>query len=395
MDSRASLSPTQQSERIQILDVLRGFAIFGILAVNIFGFATPLYMPGYAPPPAPWYDALAKALMVFFAEDKFYSIFSFLFGLGFSVQMTRLEARGGDIRSFYPRRLWVLLAFGILHAVTLWIGDILRIYALLGFALLAFRKRPDRALLTWAGIFFALAFLLQALAGGGATAPAEFDMLGMARAAYASSSYLDVLVFQFFASLGAFLYMIVTYAPSVMALFLLGLWAGRQKFFENLTEHRADLLRILLIGGVVGMLGNSLYLTTKNPWLASLGITVGAPALAAVYVGALSRASISQGWARKLIQPFAFVGRMALTNYILQSLVCTILFGGFGFGLYEKVGAAGLLGITILIYLFQIPFSVWWLEHFQFGLLEWLWRSLTYRKFISVARLSSRSQESR
>jgi uncharacterized protein len=383
----APVSPIQQSERIQILDVLRGFAIFGILAVNIFGFATPLYMPGYAPPPAPWYDALAKSLMIFFAEDKFYSIFSFLFGLGFSVQMTRLEARGGDIRSFYPRRLWVLLLFGILHAVTLWIGDILRIYALLGFALLAFRKRSDRALLSWAGIFFALAFILQALAGGETNPPAEFDMLGMARAAYHSSSYLDVFVFQFFASLGAFAYMLVTYAPSVMALFLLGLWAGRQKFFEHLPEHRAALTRLMLIGGVAGALGNSLYLWADTPWLASLGITIGAPALAAVYVSGLSLLSIGQGWGAKALLSFAYVGRMALTNYILQSLLCSLLFGGFGFGLYEKVGAAGLLGITILIYLVQIPFSAWWLEHFQFGLLEWLWRSLTYRKFMSIKRI--------
>ena len=121
-----AMAPIRSAERIQILDILRGFAIFGILAVNIAGFASPVSIPGYVSPESlPWYDELATTLVTFFCEFKFYTIFSFLFGLGFSVQLARAEAKGKDIKSFYPRRLWVLFFFGVLHAVLFWLGDIL------------------------------------------------------------------------------------------------------------------------------------------------------------------------------------------------------------------------------------------------------------------------------
>ncbi len=330
----------------------------------------------------PWYDTLAQNLVLFFAEGKFYTIFAFLFGLGFSVQLARADAKGKDIRSFYPRRLLVLFGFGVLHSILFWTGDILRLYALLGFALLAFRKRSNRTLLIWAGALFALSFVVLGLLGapgGKETAIPGFDIVGMARAAYTSSSYLDVLGFQTLASPLSFLILLVIQGPSVMALFLLGLLVGRLHFFERLPEHRPVLRRALWIGLVVGLIGNSLFVFAENGWLASLGFTIGAPALAAFYVSGLSLLSLRARGAR-LLAPLGQVGRMALSNYMLQSVICAILFGGFGLGLYEEVGAAGLLGLTVLIYLAQIPLSVWWLNRFQFGPIEWLWRSLTYGK---------------
>jgi uncharacterized protein len=379
-----NLLPIQQSERIQILDILRGFAVFGILAVNIAGFASPVFLPGYIPPASiPWYDTLAQDLVVFLAEGKFYTIFSFLFGLGFSVQLARAEIKGKDIRSFYPRRLWVLFGLGILHSILLWTGDILRIYALLGFALLAFRQRSTRSLMIWASLFFALSFVLLAFFGGpnggeGSAIPG-IDIIGSARAAYNSTSYLDVLIFQAISSPISFILVALTQGASVMALFLLGLLAGRLKFFEQLPQNQPFLQRLFFGGLIIGLVGNSLLLLTKIPWLISLGYTIGAPGLAAAYISGLSLLSLGKHGA-KALAPLGKVGRMALSNYLLQSLVCSVLFDGFGFGLYEKVGAAWLLGITILIYLLQIPFSAWWLNHFQFGPLEWLWRSLTYRQ---------------
>ena len=381
--STVAMRPVQQSERIHILDILRGFAIFGILAVNMAGFATAAFLPGYEPPASvPWTDTLAQNLVLFFAEGKFYTIFAFLFGLGFAVQLARAEAKGKDIRSFYPRRLLVLFGFGVLHSILFWTGDILRLYAVLGFALLAFRKRSNRTLLIWAGALFALSFVILGFLGapgGKETAIPGFDIVGMARAAYTSSSYLDVLGFQTLASPLSFLILLVIQGPSVMALFLLGLIIGRLHFFERLPEHRPVLWRVLWIGLVVGLIGNSLFVFAENDWLASLGFTIGAPALAAFYVGGLSLLSLRARGAR-LLAPLGQVGRMALSNYVLQSVICAILFGGFGLGLYEEVGAAGLLGLTSVIYLAQIPFSVWWLNRFQFGPIEWLWRSLTYGK---------------
>jgi uncharacterized protein len=378
--SSTSMRPVSQSERIQILDILRGFAVFGILAVNIGGFASPAFFPGYLPPEMPWYDELAEKLMLFFAEGKFYTIFSFLFGLGFSVQLARAEAKGKDVRSFYPRRLWVLFGLGLLHTLLFWIGDILRLYALLGFALLAFRKRSNRTLFIWAGIFFALSFLMLGLIGGpqgSNEAIPGVDILQMARQVYNSNSFFSVVIFQFFSGLVSFVFIALAQGLSVMALFLLGLLAGRMKFFENLPEQRASFQKIILLGLLIGLAFNSLFVFVENNWISALGFTIGAPALAAVYVSGLSLLSLKASGA-KLLTPISKVGRMALSNYVFQSILCSILFNGYGFGLYEKVGPAGLWGIVFAIYLCQIPLSGWWLSRFQFGPLEWVWRSLTY-----------------
>ncbi len=374
-----AISPVQQRDRIQILDIIRGFAIFGILTVNLGWFASPAYLQGYEPPDSiPWYDELAQNLLFFFANGKFYSIFAFLFGLGFALQLARADTKGKDIRSFYRRRLLVLFGFGVLHSMLFWTGDILRLYAVQGFVLLAFRKRSNRTLLIWAGALFALSFVIQgflAAPGGKETAIAGLDKVGMARAAYTSSSYLDVLGYQTLESPLSFLILLEIQGPSVMALFLLGLLIGRLHFFEQLPEQRDLLWRLLWLGLAVGLVGNTLAVFAEADWLASLGFTIGDPALAAFYVSGLSLLSLRARGAR-LLAPLGQVGRMALSNYILQSVICTILFGGFGFGLYEEVGAAGLLGLAFVIYLVQIPFSVWWLRRFQFGPLESLWRSL-------------------
>lgn len=377
-----NIHPVSQAERIHILDILRGFAVFGILAVNIGGFATPVFFPGYVPPELTWYDELAEWLMFFFAEGKFYTIFSFLFGLGFSVQMARAEAKGRDVRSFYPRRLWVLFAFGILHAAIFWIGDILRLYALLGFALLAFRKRSNKTLLIWSGVFLAIGFFLLVLIGGqhgGMDEIPGMDVVAMARQVYHGDSLLSVIIFQFFNSFISFMVIAFSQGGTVMALFLFGLLAGRMKLFEQLNEHRTLFVKIIPWGLLIGLVFNLFFVSTTHPRLGSLGFIIGAPALAAVYVSGLSLYSLKESGA-KLLAPISKVGRMALTNYVMQSVVCSLLFSGYGFGLYEKVGAAGLWGITFAIYLCQIPLSGWWLSRFQFGPLEWLWRSLTYKE---------------
>jgi uncharacterized protein len=123
-------------------------------------------------------------------------------------------------------------------------------------------------------------------------------------------------------------------------------------------------------------------LLARDPWLASLGFAVGAPALSATYVSALALLSLRVGW----LSVLGNVGRMALSNYVLQSIVCSFLFNGYGLGLYDQVGMAGLWGFVFATYTLQIPLSAWWLKRFQFGPLEWVWRSLTYRKLQPMHR---------
>lgn len=150
--SKSSINPVQQAERIQIVDILRGFALFGILFVNMPAFSQPFQALLFPMSPAAlWYDHAARWLIHFLGEGKFYTLFSLLFGLGFTLQMERIESRGGRFVLFYLRRLLVLLGIGIVHAFLIWAGDILILYALLGLLLLLFRSaRPNRAP-SWCG----------------------------------------------------------------------------------------------------------------------------------------------------------------------------------------------------------------------------------------------------
>ncbi|MEN1760309.1 DUF418 domain-containing protein [Anoxynatronum sibiricum] len=377
--------PVQASERMDILDILRGFAIFGILAVNIAGMASPAFLPGYQPPALPWYDQIAAFLVNFLALGKFYVIFSFLFGLGFSLQMSRAEAKGQSLKSFYPRRLWILFGLGMLHTAFFFIGDILRHYALLGFLLMAFRKRSDRALLIWAGIFLVIGVLTLGIMGGplatGGEVPEEMAyIVPMAREAHTSSSPLSLLIFQ---TMGGLFSLVITFLSQggvVMAMFLLGLLAGRKEIFQKLPEKKGALKTLFLWGLIFGLSFNGAFiLFAELPWISTFFWVLGAPLLASVYVAGLCLLYLKPRGA-KWLAPVGRVGRMALTNYLMHSLIGSLIFNGYGLGFYEQVGPAGLWGITFLIYLLQIPFSTWWLNRYQFGPMEWLWRSLTYKR---------------
>lgn len=374
--SSTSLQPVNVSERIHILDILRGFAIFGILAVNISGFASPAYLPGYEfTGNLPWYDDIAEALALYLADGKFFTIFSFLFGIGFSVQIARAESKGRQLMAFYPRRLGVLFGIGVLHAALFWVDDILRLYALLGFVLLVFRNRSNRTLLAWSGTFFVLNYGLSLVSNALELSMPNIAAIG--REIYLNGSFFAVVQFQAWAGMYIFLSVMQVQAGNVMALFLLGLLAGRVKFFETLPENRPLLQKILTIGLLAGIVFNAIHRWLETAWLANLDFMIGALSLSAAYVSGLCLLSLN-GTGAKLLAPLGQAGRMALTNYVLQSVICSFLFNGYGLGLYEKVGAAGLWGFTLVIFIFQIWLSNWWLARFQFGPLEWLWRSLTY-----------------
>ncbi len=380
----ALITPVNKNERMDILDILRGFAIFGILVVNIIGMAGPVWLPGYEAPALAWYDRLAETMVNFLATGKFYVIFSFLFGLGFSIQMLRAEEKGRKLRSFYPRRLLIMFAFGVLHAVFFFIGDILRLYAILGFLLLVFRKRSNRTLIIWALIFLLLNFGAIGLAGGpladAGEVPEQFNVLEIAREIYTEGSFLQVSLFQLGTSFIAFFSMTLSQGGTVMALFLMGLLAGRQRIFQNLSKHRETFKKVFVWSLLLGILLNAAFIIfAQSPWISSFSWIIGAPILGTAYVTGLSLLRLNKGGARWL-QPIGNVGRMALTNYLMHSVIGALIFNGYALGLYEQVGPLGLWGITIGVYLAQIPVSTWWLSKYHFGPMEWLWRALTYKQ---------------
>jgi uncharacterized protein len=398
------LGPITARERIVILDILRGIALLGVVIANIWLWFSGIFfqLPGIRGELVQLsLDAVVFNGIGVLVSGKAVATFSFLFGLGFAVQMLRAEERGVAIAPVYRRRLAVLLLFGVAHGLFLWYGDILALYAMLGFALLLFRKRADRTLLVWAGILLvALPLvmgavpLVMSLLGREMPSP---DMAEISEARVAALTAFQSGVFwQIFPEnlkMLQFFYVTpkaVIWTLFSLGLFLLGLYAGRRRFFENVEAHREGFRRVALWGMAVGLacsltLG-AMYIrfpweaVAAEPQLAFLNsalATFGTVPLAFGYIATATLLLQRSAWRRRLAH-FAPVGRMALTNYLMQTVLCLLIFYGYGAGLIGQVGAAASLGIGLLIFAMQMAWSPWWLARFHFGPAEWLWRSLTY-----------------
>ena len=389
-----STSPVR--ERIQALDVLRGVAVGGILFANVlvfFGmtFLSPERAAALSSTTA---DHAALLLERVFVDGKFYSVFSLLFGIGFGVQLVR----GGEAAlPRFKRRLRILLGIGAIHAVFIWAGDILMLYALLGFTMPWFSRKPDPALVRWSVILLALPTALYVVAltawmlsGGGAAQtssgggmPANilpfFEAIGRGGL---KDAFVGNLVF--LAGRWADLIATVRF-PKVLGMFVLGLWAVRTGLALSPADHRASLVRWSLLGWGVGLPANIIaaWAFERWPYLPPsagglLGVAmqgVGVPMLALGYAATVALLVLS---GRRFIDMFAPVGRMALTNYLMHSIICVTLSYGFGLGLWWRIGAAKAMAIAAAIIAVQIPLSAWWLSRFRFGPVEWIWRRLTY-----------------
>lgn len=404
----AALGPTREGERIEILDVLRGFALFGILLVNMLAFNQVMMAAAVISlPEENVIDRIATWLIRWLAEGKFYSLFSLLFGLGFTLQMMRAEAKGRRFVPVYLRRSLVLLVIGLLHAVFIWVGDILAIYAVLGVVLLLFRKMRPRGLLIWAVALLSLTTLLL-IAGTllldmgrqDPAAAARIDAMfadqratilqevERASAIYATGSYAEITAQRAPEFVEMWLTSIFIF-PSIFAMFLIGAYFAKRGILSDLEGHRGLLRRLCLWGLGLGLPLNAVYATLfmsqglsrmepSWPLVAAIGSqAAGAPLLALGYASGLALLWMQPIWQPRL-RLLAPPGRMALTNYLLQSLIATLIFYGYGLGLFGRLGSAVGIVITLLIYAFNVALSHWWLRRYRFGPVEWLWRTLTY-----------------
>jgi uncharacterized protein len=402
------IAPVQQTERVQIVDILRGFALFGILLVNMAYFSQPFQTAVFPiDPGTPWYDKAAAWLVKFLGEGKFYTLFSMLFGLGLTLLMSRIEARGGRFVPLYLRRLLVLLGFGLVHAFLIWIGDILILYALIGFLLILYRKAKPRTLLIWVVILIALPIIFTTAVTGlvelGRSVPEGAEQIEIAFAevevgfvadlerayrVYPVGTFAEITEQRIYDYTSIFGYSIMS-AFSILAMFLVGVYFGKRQLFQNLETNRPFFTKLLLAGLLIGIPAN-LYYATRAGSLSQLDVSwetlllqaaqmIGTPLLSLAYVSAFSLLAPSPVWGQRL-QVLAPVGQMALSNYLTHSIVCTTIFYGYGLGLFGQMGMAVGIGLTFVIYLLQIPISHWWMKRFKYGPAEWLWRSLTYLK---------------
>jgi uncharacterized protein len=400
LETDAPLGPVPRQERIAAIDILRGFALFGVFLVNMPLFVGPLdaffqWRQNYL-----WLseaNRLTLFLLHVFAQGKFYTLFSFLFGAGFGLQLLRVRERDPEgFPRVFRRRLAVLLVIGLLHLFFVWWGDVLHLYALLGFALLLFRERPDKTLLIWVAaltlIPLALAIFGPALESLNPDARnrriAEEKQTARERIVqdiriYSSGSGLQILQHRA-KQVGRHAGTSFFWGVELFASFLLGLVAVRRQILQHPENHRRLLgwlaFAALPLGLAVGSV--DLLWQYRNP--------VGEPPFAmhalAMAREFLARPAMAYGLAaavlligaRQWLAPLAAVGRMALTNYLLQSVVFTTLAYSYGMALYGRIPPPRGVLYCVAFFAVQMLLSVLWLRFFPQGPAEWLWRRLTY-----------------
>jgi len=397
----APVAPLSAAERLPVVDMLRGAALLGILVENILFFSGPRELWQLLPPL--WPGAVDRAYnfgVLWLEQGKVYSLFAGLFGFGIAMQMQR--AGTGGFMVLYLRRLVVLLGIGLVHGLFIWWGDILFQYAILGFCLLPFRRVKDRPLLIAAGVLWltpvlcaaglaALSEVARRLGVDARTAGGQAVLLQAAQESlrvYGHGTWLEIQglrMREFLAAQGE----VVMLLPGMLMMFLLGLYAGRRGLLHAPVEHAALWRRLLVWGLPSGLVVHLAYavvatsIDVTQPGLLAgstfILYALGLPPLALGYIAGLIVLLQRATWQR-VLRPLAALGEMSLTNYLLQSVVCTLLFYSYGLGWFGRMGPALSLVPTLALFALQVVLSNWWLKRFRFGPLEWAWRAVTYGK---------------
>ena len=402
--------------RIAVVDGVRGFALLGILVINLGAFSLAPGGPPNVFTPVPIGDRVVQTGILAVVESKFFSLFSLLFGLSFAIQIESAARRGLAFGPRIARRLLALLGFGVLHVLLLWDGDILIVYAVVGALLVAFRNATDRTLLRWAAGLLAVPVVLYALAlaaltvaravpsTAAALAGADRELVAVFTGGTAdriqvlrSGSYAEIAQARG-AEYAAVAGLLLSRVPTVLAMFLLGMWAGRVGLLRD-PEAQADRLRRLCrtawaigLPVQVAVVTAALLLPPVNALVALFfNQALAGPVLAVAYGTSLvlwARRTVG----RRVLGLLAHPGRMALTTYLMQSVSLSFIFWSWGLGLTGQVDALQGLGIAAVIFLVQVLVARAWLQRFRYGPLEWVWRCLTYARRQPLRREPTRSE---
>ncbi len=397
-DPPAPAQPTPANQRIEAMDVLRGVAVLGILLVNINVFALPLedadapYGLGYRGP----IDAVTFAGVGIAAQGKFMSLFALLFGAGVTLMVDRRRQRGEPTAGLHYRRIAALAGLGFIHGLFIWFGDILLPYALCGALLYPLLLLPPKwatraALIAWAValagalLFGLLIFWLESFSTEAESAAIFADEVELMR-----GGLLDVMEVRFVYWLVFMVLFPFLTLPWVTALMLTGAVALRGGWVTG-QRPPADYRRLLAVGLAIGLPVAALRILvsfTADPAVAEalwmpLNL-IDAAALAAAWLALVMLACRLEvlGRARRVL---AAVGRMALTNYLAQSVLCTLLFYGYGLGLFASLSRTALLMVVLGVWTVQLLWSPWWLARRPRGPIEAAWRRVTYGRPVARA----------
>ena len=414
-------SPIKSQERETFMDVLRGFAILGIFIANLgAGFSWYSESANLTGPLLiPVWDSKMLFLHHWLIEGKFYSIFSLLFGWGIALQIRRAMDKGSDAIPTIKRRLFFMLLLGFCHLL-IWTGDIVFFYAMLGFLLLPLRKFSNKTLLITSAVLILSPIVLYGL-------KMQFPILNIpSKLLIQTGINLDNILNPVLANVktnaefakvlknfnwweilkgnvaGIFYrygYLIfISRISKVLGMFLIGFVIGRTDFYKNLLQHKKSVVTVITVGLLIGIPTNyalAHYMATAESDYYDLKIkglyqtivyALGVAPLALAYVGLLMLAFQTK-IGKRLMSVLAPVGKMAFSNYITHSLVGNFIFLGAWLGLMGQIGPVYYTVFGIGFFIIQIIYSTLWLKYFNFGPLEWLWRSATYNKWQVMRRV--------
>ncbi|RLD50811.1 MAG: hypothetical protein DRJ05_19150 [Bacteroidetes bacterium] len=386
--------PTDPKARITQVDILRGFALFGVLLVNVFGYNSSFFdFGGFYKTFNDPLNSMVFNLVIGFGADKFIFIFSFLFGVGFSIMYLKYQADEQHFYRLYLRRLLVLMLFGIIHIVFFWAGDILFSYSLMGIILLFSRKLHSGLLLFFSVFAYfypiihialqsVLPFLPDALSSvTDITMPTVIDI-------YSGGSYSEIFILRLNEYYAFRNINLIYYAPKVISLFFLGYLFYKHKYLEriNSSPGRYSVVFVVLftIGIVLNLFTDNIVNTLADPETNSfyLAIYMLVFEITNIFLGLsyiLMILILSQiVFFKTILNPLKYVGRMALTNYLMQSIIFTTIMYSYGFGKFGSFQPWQLVIFAVVVFVLQIFISKIWLQNFRFGPLEWIWRKLTY-----------------
>ena len=381
-----SAAPVRPADRVDAIDIVRGIALYGVMAVNLVTeFRVSIFQQFLPPTDSVGANRFADAFVNYGLEMKAFSLFSLLFGVGLAIQYERLSRSGTPLR-WLLRRLAILLVFGLIHLYFIWNGDILTEYAIAGFVVIPFLIAP-RWVVGVASAIFLLFYAVMPLLHLPIPWPgADWfrQHVADANTVYSHGNFAAVLQFSIHEVTNiAPLHMFVF--PRTIGLFLLGLFTWRLGVLQRPQDHKLAIVATALIALTAGTLltvTDAMNLITPESVLAPLGWPVSqlAAATLALGYGASIVWLVEFTSARRLLSAFGPLGRMAFTNYIAQSVVFGFIFFGYGLGLFGRLESAPTLLLGTGFYALQMVVSAWWLKRYRFGPLEWLWRTLMYGK---------------
>ena len=382
-----ALSPLTGAERISSVDTMRGFALFGILLVNMLIFQYGLFGEYEYIETAQGLEKVSASFINIFGTGSFVTLFSFLFGFGVMILRDRSREKQRRFWTVYLRRLLLLLAFGLLHGTYIWEGDILTSYALCGFCLFLFLWCKPKVWLT-------IALVIIGLMSAFSFSPAEEaspSYLAQEKEVYATGSYSEVVHFRNNSmpfedtSDGEMIAFGIFGVLASLPMFFLGAYVATKRWLHEPDRYVSLYKKMWWISLLIGFPLKIVPQFIQNESLEGLSASLGAPLVAIFYISSIALVTYSNRW-KKLSNALAQAGKLSLTNYLSQSTFFTFLFYGYGFGLFGKVGVTGGILFTIVFFTIQLFLSKLWLQFFIIGPLEWIWRLWTYLKIPSIKR---------